>query len=135
MGYSSSPLEELCDILMRDIRRRNEQLESAQAVITPSDMEYIEMTTRAILNIKKTLHIMEESDSMRSYGSHHMPTWSAVGYGDMRHMEPDHTYGGRARDSRGRYMDDDMMGTLRDIMNRTPDERTREDLRRMLDNR
>ena len=45
------------------------------------------------------------------------------------------SYGAQQRDSRGRYMDDEMMASVRDIMSRTSDERTRDDLRRILERR
>lgn len=129
MNYS--PLEELCGIFENEIRKINQQLSSG-ATIDGGDADLIKDMVQAIYYIKKTLHIMRE-DEMRDYpmGSYPMHQYGRMSTGDFQGSWD--TYGARQRDSKGRYMDSEMTNAIRDIMNRTTDERAREDLRRALE--
>lgn len=132
-------LEDLCEVLERDARRVAKQLSDSPAPTSPQDMDYAEKLTRALLNITKTLKIKDEME----YGTPMGAMGNRTMYGGMYPMGATSgtfnggwdSYGAQQRDSRGRYMDDEMMASVRDIMSRTSDERTRDDLRRILERR
>lgn len=127
MNYS--PLEELCRILENEIHKINQQLSSG-ATIDGGDADLIKDMVQAIYYIKKTIHIMNE-DEMRGYGGYPMGSYGRMSTGEFQGNWD--SYGARQRDSKGRYMDNEMTNAIRDIMNRTTDERAREDLRRALE--
>ena len=133
MNYS--PLDELCSILENEVHKINQQLSSG-STIDGGDADLIKDIVQAIYYIKKSKHFANESE-MRGYGpmGSSYPMWEPS-YGRMStgNFQGDwDSYGARARDSKGRYMDSEMTNAIRDIMNRTTDERAREDLRRALE--
>jgi hypothetical protein len=133
MNYS--PLEELCGILENEVRKINGQLSSG-STIDGADADLIKDIVMTIYYIKKSMRVPYENE-MRGYpqmGANY-PMWEPS-YGRMStgNFQGDwDSYGARARDSKGRYMDSEMTNAIRDIMNRTTDERAREDLRRALE--
>lgn len=141
-------LEDLCEVLEKDARRVTKQLSDSPAPTSPQDMDYVEKMTQALLNIAKTLKVKTDLDYGTPMGAMYGARGgngggNSGGYGGMYPMGATtgsfnggwDSYGAQQRDSRGRYMDDEIMASVREIMDRTPDQRTKEDLRRILERR
>lgn len=140
MPDNKNELHELCEIMTREIGRVNAQLRASNSSILPQDVDHIEKLTRVVLNAKKAMKIAFDLENEMSMPMGGMP-WGAT-YNTNGQMGATRgnfsggldSYGrGRSRDGMGRFMDDETNSLLRDIMNRTSDVQTRDDIRRMLE--
>ena len=112
-------LENLCGILMdqvSDISRK------ARNGISSGDLETIDKLTHSIASIKKIMAFLEDEDG----GSYRMAYRGSYARG-------------RKRDSMGRYSGEygysrnDLADKMRDLMADAPDDRTKQELRRMIE--
>lgn len=142
MAYME-PLMELCEILEREVRRINERLDNSNGPIVPEDACHIETVTKAILNVKKSMHIAKELEMLDNYDPYgasrrnvppmHMKH-NYDQYGTNNEYGHDDSYGGgRERNARGQFMDGETSHLVREIMTNTKDERTRDQLRKLLE--
>lgn len=122
-------LHEMCETLSSELADMNEKIKSAGGKMSAGDLEAVDKLTHAIKSIKSTIAMMDEDGYSGYY-----PMGSYRG-GSYR-------MGGRSyarRDSRGRYSGEhgysrnDLLDKMRDLMDEAPDERTRSEMRRMVD--
>lgn len=154
-------MQNLCDTLeytYRDLAKVNQQIRGNNGELSPTHVEYIDRLTHAIKSLETTKAMKEaaeehERGDYSARGGYGMTRgrWPAVYYpgsmypvGGYRDGYPydgyqrgDYRDGyGRNtdRDASGRYADDaNMREKLREMMANTRDERTRQDLQRMMD--
>lgn len=145
MAYDNSMMEltELCEILNREVRRINDRLDNSNGPILPEDARHVETVTHAIANIKKSMHFAKEMEMLEDYEPYgasrrnipprHM-SHNFDQYGKNDDYGRDDSYGrGRERNSRGQFMDGETSHMVREIMGDTKDERTRDQLRKLLE--
>ena len=92
-------------------------------------LERVDMLAHAVKNLDKIIEVYEESDGEYS-GNRSMATRRSSYDGGHSNA--------RKRDSKGRYANDDysrhgdMVGELRELMEDAPDERTRQEMQRLV---
>lgn len=152
MGYGAGDaVMRFCEIIEREMRRTSDKLDSTQAPMNKDDYDAVKDLAAAMYYTKKTMLVAEQLDNMydEPYGASYGNMYGASsgnrsgggsrgGYGAASgnfsgDWESGDRYGKRSRDSRGRFMDDEMTAAARRIMETTNDPNTREELRRLLE--
>ena len=120
-------LHELCETLSEELADANEKIRAAGGKLSGSDLDYVDKLTHALKSIKTTMAMMESEGSYDGNMSGH--------YYPMYRGSYNRGLYARGRDSRGRYIsrDGDMAGQLRELMNQATDERTRNELQKVID--
>lgn len=128
-------LQEICDTLSKELAKANDKIRAAGGALTTADVDYVDKLTHSIKSVKTTIAMMEaeEGDEGGSYG------YAPNGYS----RRPEYSYARRnvRRDSMGRYSgarggysrDGAMLDELYELMDKAPDERTRQEMQRMID--
>jgi len=122
-------LETLCDILsdqLKDVTRK------AKNGISSGDLENIDKLTHSIASIKKIMAFMEDDEYSGSWpdGSYRNMYRGSYGHGGSY---------ARKRDSMGRYSGErgysrnTLADKMRDLMMDAPDDRTRQEMQRMIE--
>lgn len=126
-------LEEMQDNLLDEIECANEAHEKTDKPATAEDAARISHLMKALYHTTVVL-AMEEAADGEPYGDSMMRVYRDSD-GSRGHTRYGARSSGRRRDSMGRYADGDpaMEDHIREIMRNTTDERTKEELRRMLD--
>lgn len=131
-------LEELCQTLGDKISEANEKIRSASGDLTGGDLEYIDKLTHALKSIKTTMAMMEADGYSHDMGYSGTYTGSYPG-----RYYPGSSYArgrGAKRDSMGRYSrrgysrgeNEEAVEQLRAAMESAPDEKTRQDIQRII---
>lgn len=120
-------LHELCETLSEELADANEKIRAAGGKLSGSDLDYVDKLTHALKSIKTTMAMMESEGSYDGNMSGHYYPMYRGSYNRGSYA--------RGRDSRGRYIsrDGDMAGQLRELMNQATDERTRNELQKVID--
>ena len=134
-------LEQLCEMISKEIKDSNKKIDSAGGKISPGDVEYLDKLTHMMKSIKTTMAMMDSEDEGYS-GTYPYVNQALMGSNsrDMR----GNSYAGRRnarRDSMGRYsgergysMDASAMAEdLRDLMQQAPNEHIKGEFRRLID--
>lgn len=123
-------LEELCENITNKIREMNSMFRTDGARLTNTDAEYLENLTCSLVNVKKAMSYLDKEEYEEAYGARRRSAMT----GRFMDNYPEYEYGNDAPRG-GRYMDNDPEKTerMRAIMRSTTDERTREDIRRLLE--
>ena len=124
-------LHETCETLSRELGEANKKIERAGGKMTGGDLDYIDRLTHAIKSVKTTI-AMEEADGGES--GYYMP---ARMYGSS-YRDSYRDGDSYRRDSMGRYSsrrsyDSGLADELHEIMERTPDESVKRDIKRAID--
>lgn len=129
-------LHETCETLSRELGEANEKIKKAGGRMSAGDLEYIDRLTHAIKSVKTTIAMMEsEGDGESGY---YMPNRM---YGNSYRDSYRNSYrdgDSYRRDSMGRYSsrrsyDSGLADELHEIMERTPDESVKRDIKRAID--
>lgn len=127
-------LKYTCEVLNNTLKDANDKLYKAGGKMSAGDLDYIDKLTHAIKSVETTIAMKGAGDS--------------YSYNDMsRSMNRDGD-GSYKRDSMGRYSreysreysrdysndghNDEMFTELRRIMNMTPDEKTRQEIKKFI---
>lgn len=133
MGVRYEDLEEMCENLGDKLAEANDRVRSANGDLTGGDLEYVDKLSHSIKSLKTTMAMMDAEGG-----------YSHDGYnnGYSGYMYDGNTRArGRRRDGMGRYTSnyrsysrggDDFADELRGLMSMAPDEKTRQDLQKML---
>ena len=131
-------LEQLCNVLEKELKISNEKLESSGNNLTGDDLSYIDKLTHSIKSIKTTMAMMDAEGYSGGYG---MSGNYGRGGNSGRYYPYYSGARGRSakRDSMGRYSrgrgysgDDDMIAQLRELMEDAPDDRTRQEFQKFI---
>ena len=118
-------LHELCETISEAIKDANEKIRSSGGKLSGSDAEYIDKLTHSLKSVKAVLKMIEDDDGYSGY----YPNWGGSYRGSYA----------RRRDSMGRYSGErgysrsDLSDKLRDMMHDAPDDRTRDEIKRLAD--
>ena len=118
---SRKDLESLCEIVSDQIGDITRKIKNSG--MSSGDLETIDKLTHTMKSIKGVLSMMEDDDG---YSSRYMPYYGG-------------SYRGRKRDSMGRYSGErgysrnDLADKMRDLMDEAPDDRTRQEIKRMIE--
>lgn len=124
-------LHETCETLSRELGEANKKIERAGGKMTAGDLDYIDKLTHAIKSVKTTIAMMEADGGESGY---YMP---ARMYGSS-YRDSYRDGDSYRRDSMGRYLsrrsyDSGLADELHEIMERTPDESVKRDIKRAID--
>jgi len=122
-------LETLCDILsdqLKDVTRK------AKNGISSGDLENIDKLTHSIASIKKIMAFMEDEDYSGNWpeGSYRNMYRGSYGHGGSYAQKRDRM--GRYSGERG-YSRNTLADKMRDLMMDAPDDRTRQEIQRMVE--
>ena len=112
-------LETLCDVLSDKITEKTRKIKNSG--MSDGDLETIDKLTHSLASVKKIMAFMEDDGYSGSWPMD----------GSYRTM-----YRGsyaRKRDSMGRYSRNDLADKMRELMMDAPDDRTRQEIQRMVD--
>ena len=124
-------LHETCETLSRELGEANKKIERAGGKMTAGDLDYIDKLTHAIKSVKTTIAMMEADGGESGY---YMPArMYSSSYRDSYRDGDSYR-----RDSMGRYSsrrsyDSGLADELHEIMERTPDESVKRDIKRAID--
>lgn len=135
-------LTEICEMLADELNKTNEKLEKSGGQISAGDLDYIDKLTHALKSVKTTKAMMEAEDDGYSYDDMSYRDGMRSSYnrgGTYRGSSYARGRGSNARrDSRGRYssrgysMDDGMIMELKELMEESPDEKTRMEFQKFI---
>lgn len=123
-------LETLCDVLSDKIAEKTRKIKNGG--MSDGDLETIDKLTHSLASVKKIMAFMED-DGYSGYwpeGSYRESYRGSYGHGGSY---------ARKRDSMGRYSREmgysrnDLADKMRDLMRDVPDDRTRQELQRMIE--
>lgn len=122
-------LYDLKEMLCKELKEYGEKGE-----MTAGTLDVVDKLTHTIKNLDKIIEVYEDE----GYSSHY-PYYMGGSYNDG--MSRDGSYRGRSyagrrnarRDSMGRYSREGLADKMRDLMDEAPDERTRQEIQRMID--
>lgn len=158
MDYEKE-LYELCETIKDEIAEANKKIKNAGGKLSAGDVEYIDKLTHSLKSIKAVMAMMEDEDSGEYSGrmSYARDGRSGRSYrGGSYRYDDGMMYSGEGgsyardgrgrgsnarRDSMGRYssrMDGysrtgDVVQSLREVMEDAPDERTRQEIQRLIE--
>ena len=129
-------LENLCDVLSEKISEKTRKIKNGG--MNDGDLETIDKLTHSLASVKKIMAFMEDEGEYSGY--HPMSYDSGMG-GSYRSSYRGSYARGRnpRRDSMGRYSGEygysrnDIADKMRDLMAAAPDERTRQEMQRMVE--
>lgn len=137
-------LEQLCDVVSREIKDSNKKIETAGGKISPGDTEYLDKLTHMLKSIKTIMAMMDAEDGEGYSGAWPYMRHSPMSYEGNRSMKRGNSYAGRRnarRDGMGRYsredgysMDDgNMIHELNELMQQAPNDRIKQEFQRFID--
>lgn len=126
-------LHELCDTLSGELADINSKIRDAGGKMSAGDLEVVDKLTHSIKSIKSVISMMEED----GYSGYYPMPYNDGRGGSYRRGRGSYARG-RVRDGMGRtaergYSRNDLADRMREMMEDAPDERTRQEMMRMID--
>ena len=121
-------LETLCDVLSDKIAEKTRKIKNGG--MSDGDLDTVDKLTHALASVKKIMAFMEDEDGYSG-------DWMGGPYRNS--YRNSYARGGRRRDSMGRYSGEygysrnDLADKMRDLMRSAPDDRTRQEMQRMVE--
>lgn len=138
MGLRYEDLEELCNTVGQKIAEANEKIRMSNNDITGGDLEYLDRLTHVMKSIKTTMAMMKPEGYGYSHDWHYPVNDGGRYYGGNSYASGRYA----KRDGMGRYSrmsgytrdmsGEDIAEQLRDIMEDVPDEKTRQEFKRLI---
>ena len=123
-------LEELCELTSEKIADANEKLRANQSKLTAGDLEYLDKLTHMLKSIKTTMAMMDADDNHSSLGRNSYNYYD----GGMSRRGRSYEGGSSRRGYSGRmYRDTGMISELRNLMQQTDDEHTKQEFQRLIE--
>lgn len=119
-------LHELCETLSGEIAEVNDKIRAAGGKMSTGDLETLDKLTHALKSVKSVIAMSDEDGYSGRYPYYYDGSYRM-----------DRSYA--RRDSRGRYSGErgysrnDLLDKVRDLMDEAPDERTRAEMKRMVE--
>ncbi len=121
MNYAND-LHELCETLGKAVREANDKIKQSGGTLKGDDLSYIDKLTHSIKSIKTVLPMMEDE-----YSNDGMSYWRPTRSHDD----------GMSRRRYSRYSEysnnNTLADQLRDLLPDSPDDKTRQDIKRLID--
>lgn len=139
-------LHELCETLSNELAEINSKIRDAGGKMSAGDLEVVDKLTHSIKSIKAVIKMMEDEEGYSGYypypwsyadgqGGSNRGSYRGGSYeGGGSNRGRSYARGGRsyARRDRG-YSRNDLVDRMREMMEEAPDERTRQEMMRMID--
>ena len=122
-------LEMLCDVISEKISEKTRKIKNGG--MSDGDLDTIDKLTHSLASVKKIMAFMEDEGGYSGY-------WPEGSYRGMYRGSYGHG-GSYKRDRMGRYSGErgysrnDLADKMRDLMHDAPDDRTRQEIQRMVD--
>lgn len=118
-------LHELCETISHEIADANEKIRAAGGKLSGADVDYVDKLTHTLKSVKGVIAMAEDEDG---YSRYYPMTYS---------RRNDNSYA-RRRDSMGRYSRrysraNDVIEQLEDIMETAPDDRSRKEIKKLIE--
>ena len=137
-------LYEISDTLAKSLKEANDKIRNAGGKLTPSDMDFVDKLTHAIKCVETTIAMKEAVDggySRDDRGGYHdgisYDGGSSYARGRGRNANRDsmgrYSSRGYSRDDDGYSNHGDMVDELKELMHNAPDNRSRQELQRLID--
>ena len=123
-------LETLCDVLSDKITEKTRKIQSSG--MTDGDLDTIDKLTHSLASVKKIMAFMEDDEGYSG-------NWPDGGYRESYRGSYNRGSYARKRDRMGRYSNErgysrgDLADKMRQLMMDAPDDRTRQEMQRLLD--
>ena len=114
-------LETLCDLLSEKIAEKTRKIKNGGR--NDGDLDTMEKLTHTLASVKKIMAFMEDDGYSGYYPMD----------GSYRTMYRGSYARGPRRDSMGRYSRNDLADKMRELMHDAPDDRTRQEMQRMVE--
>ena len=114
-------LDELCEILSEKIADKTRRIKSNG--MSDGDLDTVDKLTHSLASVKKILAFMEDDGYSGNYPVDYRGIYRGS-YARGRNV---------LRDSMGRYSRNDLADKMRDLMRDAPDDRTRQDIQRLVE--
>ena len=114
-------LDELCEILSEKIADKTRRIKSNG--MSDGDLDTVDKLTHSLASVKKILAFMEDDGYSGNYPVDYRGIYRGS-YARGRNVR---------RDSMGRYSRNDLADKMRDLMRDAPDDRTRQDIQRLVE--
>ena len=124
-------LETLCDVLSDKISEKVRKIKSGG--MSDGDLETVDKLTHSLASVKKIMAFMEDD----GYSGYYPMSYTDGSYRNS--YRGSYARGGRRRDSMGRYSGEygysrnDLADKMRELMKDAPDDRTRQEMQRMVE--
>ena len=119
-------LELLCDMISDKIAEKTRKIQSNG--MTDGDLDTIEKLTHSLASIKKIMAFMDDEE----YSGNYPDSYRMAYRGSYRGGSYKRDRMGRYSGERG-YSRNDLADKMRDLMRDAPDDRTRQEMQRLLD--
>ena len=132
-------LESLCDVLSEKISEKTRKIKNGG--MNDGDLETIDKLTHALASVKKIMAFMEDDEE---YSGYYPMSYDGGSYRNSYRGSYARNGGGsyargQRRDSMGRYSGErgysrnDLADKMRELMHDAPDDRTRQEMQRMVE--
>ena len=124
-------LEVLCDVISEKLAEKTRKVKNGG--MTDGDLDTIDKLTHSLASLKKIMAFMEDEEGYS--GNYPDGAYRNAYRGSYNRG----SYRGQRRDSRGRYSGEmgysrtDLADKMRDLMMDAPDDRTRQEIQRMVE--
>lgn len=125
-------LEMLCDVLSEKIAEKTRKIRNGG--MNDGDLETLDKLTHTLASVKKIMAFMED-DGYSGYDGSYRNVYRGSYHGGMNGG----SYRGQRRDSMGRYSGErgysrvDLAEKMRELMMDAPDDRTRQEMQRLVE--
>ena len=124
-------LEMLCDVISEKISEKTRKIKNGG--MSDGDLDTIDKLTHSLASVKKIMAFMEDEGGYSGYwpeGSYRGMYRGSYGHGGSYAQKRDRM--GRYSGERG-YSRNDLADKMRDLIHDAPDDRTRQEIQRMID--
>lgn len=137
-------LHEMCGTISKAIVQANDKIRTAGGKISSADVDYIDKLTHTMKSLKSTIAMVEAEENGDDEYSERYSRDGGSYRGSYRNYDGRSYARGRGRnanrDSMGRYSsrddyssyDDGLVDDLKDLMQKAPDEKTRQEIMRLV---
>lgn len=128
-------MHELCETLTGEVKEMNAKIRAAGGKMSPQDLENVDKLTHALKSIKATMAMDEEEEGYSEYypmgGNSYRRNRDSMG----RYSRYNGWTGapGIPRYPNRNYSRNDLVDKIRQLMDNAPDDRTRQDIQRMVE--
>lgn len=132
-------MHELCETLTGEVKEMNAKIRAAGGKMSPQDLENVDRLTHALKSIKATMAMDEEDEGYSEYypmdgGSSYRRRRDGMGRYSRYPGYPGWTGSpGIPRYPNRNYSRNDLVDKIRQLMDNAPDDRTRQDIQRMVE--
>lgn len=131
-------MHELCETLTGEVKEMNAKIRAAGGKMSPQDLENVDKLTHALKSIKATMAMDEDEEGYSEYypmgGNSYRRNRDSMGrYSRYPGYNGWTGAPGIPRYPNRNYSRNDLVDKIRQLMDNAPDDRTRQDIQRMVE--